>query len=201
MTKNVVLIDYGVGNIRSVIRVLESCKTSTQDDAKVEITDSLEKISSADLIILPGVGAFNAASSQLEPFADLIRGKVTNEGTPLIGICLGMQLLFEKSEEGEGSGLGIFSGSVTKLNSKRVPHMGWNTIDYSNSSGPAWAYFAHSFACRPEDRSIVSGQTTYDGDTFPSVMRTQNILATQFHPEKSDLSGIGLIKDFISEVL
>lgn len=200
--KNAVIIDYGVGNIRSVTRVLESCRSKDGSEVKVQITESLDAIENADLLVLPGVGAFNAASAQLEPMADQIRDLVLNKSRPLIGVCLGMQLLFEKSEEGKGKGLAIFDGEVTGLTSQRVPHMGWNEITYQkNTTGPAWAYFAHSYGCRPSDESIISGTTKYQGDTFPSVIRTSNVLATQFHPEKSDLKGVDLIKDFVSEVL
>lgn len=202
MSKKAVIIDYGVGNIRSVMRVLEGCTTNDGENLEVEITDALETIESADLLMLPGVGAFNAASEQLEPISKTISKLVLDEGRPLIGICLGMQLLFEKSEEGAGKGLGIFNGSVTQLTSQRILHMGWNEISYKgNAKGPSWAYFAHSYVCRPADESIIYGETTYQGDTFPSIIRFENVLGAQFHPEKSDLAGVKLLKDFVSEAL
>lgn len=200
--KRVAIIDYGVGNIRSVSRVIES--TSLEDNSSIEVvlTRDTSLILDSDLIVLPGVGSFNSASEQLFSFADELVSHI-NSGTPTVGICLGMQLLFEKSEEGSGDGLGVFKGSVTKLSSNRKPHMGWNKIqstEKSNSQVP-WAYFAHSYACRPDDEEIVVGWSTYDGDRFPAIVRKQNILGTQFHPEKSDLAGVRLLHNFISEVI
>lgn len=203
MTKKIAaIIDYGVGNIRSVTRVIESTKLKSGDSVEVLVTRDHSRVLEADLIVLPGVGSFGAASEQLSDWKnDLV--EVIVGGTPTIGVCLGMQLLFEKSEEGTGEGLGVLAGSVTKLSAPRVPHMGWNEIlDGNGQKSPVpWAYFAHSFACRPTDDSIVSGWTTYEGDRFPSIVRSGNILGTQFHPEKSDLAGVSLVHSFVSEVL
>ena len=196
------IVDYGVGNIRSVSRVLESALLSSGQQVEVILTRDHSQILNADLIVLPGVGSFGSASEQLAHWkVDLV--SVIRGGTPTLGVCLGMQLLFEKSEESPGEGLAIFEGSVTKMTSKTVPHMGWNTISDSDGlpSAVPWAYFAHSFACRPDDENIVAGWTTYDGDRFASIVRKNNILGTQFHPEKSDLAGVKLVHSFVSEVL
>jgi len=196
------IIDYGVGNIRSVSRVIESTKLESGEKIDVLLTRDHEQILNSDLIVLPGVGSFGSASEQLGDWKnDLV--SVIQAGKPTMGVCLGMQLLFQKSEEGSGDGLGVFKGSVTKIASKTVPHMGWNEI-FDSAGAPSkvpWAYFAHSYACRPDDESIVSGWTTYEGDRFSSIVRKGNILGTQFHPEKSDIAGVALVHDFVAEVL
>lgn len=196
------IIDYGVGNIRSVSRVIEATQLANGDSINVVITRDHKTVLDSDLIVLPGVGSFGAASEQLGSWRDELVG-VIKSGTPTIGMCLGMQLMFEKSEEGSGDGLGLISGVVTKLTSKRVPHMGWNEILGSNGQETSvpWAYFAHSYACRPENEEVVKGWTSYQGDNFASIVRVENILGTQFHPEKSDLAGVALVHDFVSEVL
>ena len=203
MTKRIAaIIDYGVGNIRSVSRVLEATQLASGEKIEVVLTKDHGKVLEADLIILPGVGSFGSASEQLGSWKEDLVSVIRN-GKPTMGVCLGMQLLFQKSEEGQGDGLGVFDGSVTKISSKTVPHMGWNEIFQPNSqpSKVPWAYFAHSYACRPDDESIVSGWTTYEGDRYPSIVRKNNILGTQFHPEKSDLAGVALVHDFVAEVL
>lgn len=202
MTKIAAIIDYGVGNIRSVTRVLEATQLASGEHVEVIITRDHGQVIGADLIVLPGVGSFGAATDQLSSWKDDLVS-VIRDGTPTIGMCLGMQLMFEKSEEGSGEGLGVFSGNVTRLTSSRVPHMGWNEIvdRDGNKSDVPWAYFAHSFACRPDDDSVIAGFTTYQGDRFASIVRQGNILGTQFHPEKSDLAGVGLVHNFVAEVL
>ncbi len=203
MTKIAAIIDYGVGNIRSVSRVLEATPL-TNDNVEVVITRDHARVLSADLIVLPGVGSFGAATEELCDWKDDLVS-VIHSGTPTIGMCLGMQLMFDKSEEGPGDGLGLFSGSVTRLTSRRIPHMGWNQIKEAwppkGDKMPTWAYFAHSFACRPDDENVIAGYTTYQGDRFASIVRQGNILGTQFHPEKSDVAGVALVHSFVSEVL
>lgn len=201
-TKIAALIDYGVGNIRSVSRVIEATELKNGDNIKVIVTRDHDVVLNSDLIVLPGVGSFGAATEQLDSWRNELVS-VIQKGTPTIGMCLGMQLMFDKSEEGPGHGLGIIPGVVTRLTSKRVPHMGWNEIlDEKGEKTPVpWAYFAHSYACRPDENAVVVGWTTFQGDKFASIVRSGNILGTQFHPEKSDLAGIALVHDFVSEVL
>lgn len=202
MTKLAAIIDYGVGNIRSVTRVIESTELDSKERIEVVVSRDHDTIMNADLIVFPGVGSFQAATEQLTSWKDELLAVVQN-GTPTLGMCLGMQLMFNKSEEGNGDGLGIFEGAVTRIAARRVPHMGWNKITdkQGNASDISWAYFAHSFACRAEDESIVTGWTTYEGDTFASMIRKGNVMGTQFHPEKSDIAGVALVQNFISEVL
>ena len=202
MTRTAAIIDYGVGNIRSVTRVLEATPLTNGDNVEVVVTRDHDQVLTADLIMLPGVGSFGAATEQLASWKDDLVAAIKG-GKPTLAVCLGMQLLFDKSEEGDGEGLGIFSGNVTSLTAQRVPHMGWNEIvDASGApSSVPWAYYAHSFACRPNNESIVAGWTTYEDDRFASIVRSGNVLGTQFHPEKSDLAGVGLVHSFVAEVL
>lgn len=201
-TKTAAIIDYGVGNIRSVTRVIEATKLENGDNVKVIVTRDHDTVLEADLIVLPGVGSFGAATEQLRDWKNELVS-VIQAGTPTIGMCLGMQLMFDKSEEGSGDGLGVIPGVVTRLTSIRVPHMGWNEIldGQGNKTPVPWAYFAHSFACRPDNEDVVKGWTTFEGDKFASIVRSGNILGTQFHPEKSDLAGVALVHDFVCEVL
>jgi glutamine amidotransferase len=191
-----VIIDYGVGNLYSLKCALK----------KVGFTPiigfSKRLLKQADAIVLPGVGNFSTASKKLatirESLLELVKGR-----TPFFGICLGMQLLFRKSEEGIGEGLAFFEGENVRLPGYvKVPHMGWNTVqdtapnillkDLENES---YFYFAHSYYPIPADKNIVCAETTY-GVRFASVVAEQNIFGTQFHPEKSGLQGLQLLKNF-----
>ncbi len=175
--------------------------------AQVAVTRKKSVLKTADAIVLPGVGAFGAGMKRLERkrtiLADLVDG-----GTPFLGICLGMQLLFETSEESSGvRGLGILKGSVRRLSASAnliVPHMGWNKVE--NTRGPLfdgmdnfYAYFVHSYYGVPKDSSVVAGTTRY-GTLFPSALAGKNLFATQFHPEKSGKTGIVILRNFIQEV-
>jgi glutamine amidotransferase len=200
-TKTIAIIDYGVGNIRSLTRTLENTPM-TNTVVKVVLTKNIDEVLNADMIMLPGVGSFGAAAEQLAPWRDVLHDAIKN-GKPTLAVCLGMQILFNQSEESPGQGLGVFSGNVTRLNAVRVPNMGWNQVT-SKTDMPtpvSWAYFAHSFACRPTDQSIVAATTTYEGDEYVSILRSGNVLALQFHPEKSDLAGVAFVHDFVQEML
>ncbi len=200
--KKAVIIDYGVGNIRSLKRCVESSSQTIGTDVKVSLSKDVNEMNEADLLIIPGVGSWGAACEHLGVFSSDLRDLIKS-GKPTFAVCLGMQLLFESSEEGVGKGLGVFEGDVTTLNAKQIPEMGWNKIAHANAQYEIidWAYFAHSFAVRPKDDSIVAGMTTYEDDTFASILRTPSLLATQFHPEKSDVVGISLVHKFLKEVL
>jgi len=191
----IAIADYGMGNRRSVEKALahvgaESVVTSDVRDASA--------------IILPGVGAFPEAMRNLERTG---LGEALIEraaaGVPLLGICLGMQLLFESSSEHEGaSGLGILPGIVTALESPRLPHIGWNLVTFERESalteglGDAAAFYhVHSFACRPSDASDVVGTSEY-GERFASVVERGNVMAAQFHPEKSSADGLRMLRNF-----
>ncbi len=191
----IAIADYGMGNRRSVEKALahvgaESVVTSDVRDASA--------------IILPGVGAFPEAMRNLERTG---LGEALIEraaaGVPLLGICLGMQLLFESSTEHEGAeGLGILPGTVTALQSPRLPHIGWNLVTFERDSalteglGEAAAFYhVHSFACRPADPGDVVGTSEY-GERFVSVVERGNVMASQFHPEKSSLDGLRMLRNF-----
>jgi glutamine amidotransferase len=191
-----VIFDYGVGNLLSLKCALEKAGLV----ASIGTTgDSLAK---ADAIALPGVGSFTPAAEKLECVKEVIQTKVT-EGTPLLGICLGMQLFFESSEEGPGDGLGFFKGKVMRLQGDlKIPHMGWNTINMAKScelfdgiKEDTYVYFVHSLYPAPTDESIVCTKTTY-GTTFTSAVAGKNVYGTQFHPEKSGEVGLQILRNF-----
>ncbi len=169
------------------------------------ITSDHDLIRNADAVILPGVGAFPEAMRNV---GRLGLGDVLRELTqPLLGICLGMQLLFESSTEHEGAeGLGILPGTVTPLVSPRLPHIGWNLVSFERESTltegldrQAAFYHVHSFACRPSDPADVVGTSEY-GERFVSVVERGNVMATQFHPEKSSRDGLRLLRNFAQRV-
>jgi imidazole glycerol-phosphate synthase subunit HisH len=191
----IAIADYGMGNRRSVEKALAHVGAES-----VITTD----VRNASAIILPGVGAFPEAMRNLERSG---LGEVLVEraaaGVPLLGICLGMQLLFESSAEHEGAeGLGILPGTVTRLESPRLPHIGWNLVTFERDSalteglGDAAAFYhVHSFACRPADASDVVGTSSY-GERFVSVVERGHVVAAQFHPEKSSKDGLRMLRNF-----
>lgn len=209
----IVIVDYGMGNLRSVSKALESLK------AEVKISSRPEDIASASKLILPGVGAFPAAMDELSQrqLIDPIK-QFIEAGKPYLGICLGLQLLFEQSDEGSAKGLSILPGRVRRFgssgpNSLKVPHMGWNQIlkprsldekprdrcpllkDIDNES---FFYFVHSYYVDPVDQSIVALESEY-GIRFTSMVWHDNIYATQFHPEKSQGAGLHFLENFIKQ--
>lgn len=195
------LIDYGMGNLFSVEKALVAA------GAPVKITSSQEDIASADAIVLPGVGHFAEGMKNLSSL--VLDNSVKNfirAGKPFLGICLGMQLLMETSEEAPGQdGLGIFKGAVIKFpkSNLKVPHMGWNNLRISRANpflkdvkDNAYFYFVHSFYVSPTDSNLVLGETEY-GLNFASAIGRDNIFATQFHPEKSQKVGLQILKNFV----
>jgi imidazole glycerol-phosphate synthase subunit HisH len=196
----VLILDYGVGNLLSLKFALEKA------GLKAKIAAPTQRLEDADAIALPGVGNFSAAAKALEPvkqdLADLVQA-----GTPILGICLGLQLYFESSEEGPGAGLGFFKGKNVRLTGKvKVPHMGWNTLQetrenelFSGVADGAYVYFVHSLFPLPEDKEIICTQTEY-GQTFTSSVASGNIFGTQFHPEKSGDIGLQILKNFARTV-
>ena len=191
----IAIADYGMGNRRSVEKALAHV------GAESVITADHDAIRAADAVILPGVGAFPEAVRNLRRTG---LGDVLRELTqPLLGICLGMQLLFESSTEHEGApGLGILPGTVTRLQAPRLPHIGWNLVGFERESriaeglpDAAAFYHVHSFACRPSDPSDVVGVSEY-GERFVSVVERGNVMAVQFHPEKSSRDGLRMLRNF-----
>jgi imidazole glycerol-phosphate synthase subunit HisH len=200
----IALIDYGSGNLRSVHKAL------LKVGADVRIAQRPEEMAGARAVVLPGVGAFddciNALRKQelLEASREFIKS-----GRPFLGICVGYQALFEKSEEFNScaAGLGIFQGKVVRFSAKnglKIPQIGWNQLEEINSKCPlfrgvpdgSYVYFVHSFFPKPADASIIAARTTY-GETFASAVWRDNVFATQFHPEKSQNTGLQLLKNFV----
>jgi glutamine amidotransferase len=195
----VAIIDYGVGNLRSV----EKAFAATGCEAIV--TSDERELRSAERLVLPGVGAFGACMKALSErgFDRLVHEKA-RKGTPLLGVCVGMQLLFDESDEfGATAGLGLLHGRVRRFeNDLVVPHVGWNRI-YQKHANPlfegiadgSFCYFVHSFYCEPEDETVVAGETEY-GAKYASVVAEKNICGVQFHPEKSQDVGLRMLKNF-----
>jgi imidazole glycerol-phosphate synthase subunit HisH len=198
---NAVIFDYGVGNLLSLKTALEKAGLTAT------IGTSAQELAKADAIALPGVGSFTAAASKLDAVKETLQTKV-KEGTPLLGICLGLQLFFEESEEGPGEGLSFFKGKNMQLPSTvKVPHMGWNTLIivrqnelFEGVAEGTYVYFVHSLYPVPEDKSIVCTKTEY-GTTFTSAIACKNIYGTQFHPEKSGEIGLKILRNFAKQVV
>jgi glutamine amidotransferase len=155
-----------------------------------------------DVLVFPGVGAFGSAVERLAPGRDAMRAAIL-DGLPTIGICLGMQLLFDSSEEGGGAGLGVISGQVTRLRAVRVPQIGWNGVE-AVADDPLFAesrlqmaYYANSYVCRPVDVGVVSAWTEHEGDRFPAAVRVARTVGVQFHPEKSSTDGVKFLRAFL----
>ncbi|MEW6009580.1 MAG: imidazole glycerol phosphate synthase subunit HisH [Candidatus Omnitrophota bacterium] len=198
----IVVVDYMMGNLRSVLKACLLTKKS------VVISSDRKKIESAQKIVLPGVGAFSDAINELKrlKILDVLKNRI-NKGIPFLGVCLGMQLLFSQSEESPGSdGLDIIPGKVIRFSRKlKVPQIGWNQIKIEDKDCPLFigiknnqfAYFCHSYYCLPEDKSIVAG-ITYYGKRYASVIWRDNIFGVQFHPEKSQAAGLKILENFLS---
>jgi imidazole glycerol-phosphate synthase subunit HisH len=194
----ITIFDYGVGNLHSLAKALEA------GGAETRVASEPAALLRGDALVLPGVGAFGAAAARLAPALPLLRPALA-EGYPALGICLGMQLLFESSEEGDGAGIGIFAGPVRRLRAARSPHMGWNEV--MAGADPLFdglprmeAYFANGYVTAPEDASHIVAWTEYDGHGFPSAVRNGHTLGVQFHPEKSGAAGLQLLRNFIAGV-
>jgi glutamine amidotransferase len=193
----VTLFDYGAGNLHSLAKAIA---TAAGVDVRVQ-TDPIQALDT-DVLVLPGVGAFGAAADRLEPGREQMR-KALEGGLPCLGICLGMQLLFEGSDEGAGHGIGIFQGRVTRLRAKQVPHIGWNAVEEDTALSSAkldTVYYAHSFVCRAQEPGVVVGWTTHEEDRFPASVRRGKVLGVQFHPEKSSTAGVRFVRAFLKEV-
>jgi imidazole glycerol-phosphate synthase subunit HisH len=197
---NVTLFDYGAGNLHSLSKALEA------PDVVVRVeTDPVRAVEEGtDVLVLPGVGAFGAAAERLAPGRDAMRSAILG-GLPTIGICLGMQLLFDGSDEGTGAGLGVIAGRVTKLRAVRVPQIGWNEVTAARheplfESVPLpMVYYANSYVCRPADPSVVTAWTQHEQDRFPAAVRAGRAVGVQFHPEKSSAQGVRFLRAFLDD--
>lgn len=195
----ITVFDYGAGNLHSLVKVLEGGGRS------VRLETDLRRAINTSLLVLPGVGAFSAAAGRMADARAEARDAL-RAGLPCLGICLGMQLLFDASDEGPGAGLGFIAGRVTRLDATRVPQIGWNTLDDVSDPLVAraalrTAYYANSFVCRPDDPSCVVAWSTHESDRFPAAVRVGNTLGVQFHPEKSSAPGVEFTRQYIDDLL
>lgn len=198
MSEKIVIIDYGMGNLHSVNKALKAV------GAEVEVTSEAAAITAADKVILPGVGAFGDCMANLEKYGLVpVIHEVLASGKPFLGICLGLQLLFEGSEEAPGvKGLGYFKGQVERIKTGlKVPHMGWNNLRLKTPSpllskvDGEYVYFVHSFQAVPEDASIITAVCDY-GTEVTAAVGKGSVQAVQFHPEKSSKVGLGILQAF-----
>ena len=209
----IIVVDYGMGNLRSVSKALESL------GASVRVTSDPRDVARAEKLILPGVGAFDAAMRELaaRKLVEPVKAAIA-AGKSYLGICLGLQLLFECSEEGDVPGLGVLRGAVKRFSfnsalrtphsALKIPHMGWNQVRGTGKGeredcpllngipDESYFYFVHSYYADPADRSLVALETEY-GTRFASMVWKEKLFATQFHPEKSQAVGLQLLKNFI----
>jgi glutamine amidotransferase len=199
----IAVIDYGAGNIHSIAKALEHV------GAQVQVTDDPAVVAQAQAVVLPGVGSAGSAMARITErgLDDAIR-EATRQGKPFLGICLGMQLLAERHAEGEVDGLKLFHGEVRRIpNGPKIPHMGWNQVSPLHEGQPifeavptdSYFYFAHSYYVEPYDRRGVSAVTDY-GSPYCSVIATEQVWGTQFHPEKSGSVGLQILKNFVKWV-
>lgn len=199
----IAIIDYDAGNIKSVQKAINLLGEETV------LTREREDILAADKVILPGVGAFGDAMEKLERFGLVqVIKEVVEKGTPFLGICLGLQLLFEESEESPGiKGLGILKGKIVKIPEEtglKIPHIGWNSLDFPSEGTlfkgiqpNSYVYFVHSFYLQAEEKEIVKATTKY-GVTIEASVEKGNVYACQFHPEKSSDVGLQILKNFLA---
>jgi imidazole glycerol-phosphate synthase subunit HisH len=193
----VTIFDYGAGNLHSLSKAIEG------PGIRLAIETDPARSIDTDVLVLPGVGAFAVAALRIAPALETMRAAVLG-GLPTLGICLGMQLLFDTSDEGPGAGLGVIRGRVERLTADRLPQIGWNTVDDAREpllsrAGLASVYYANSFVCRPCDESVVTSWSTHEVDRFPATVRVAATVGVQFHPEKSSQPGALFIRAFLDE--
>ena len=206
---NVTIVDYKSGNISSVIN---SFKEVAKDKVKIEVTSDLKKISSSDKVVLPGQGSFKScidALNTINGLVETLNDFALNNKKPLLGICVGLQMFADVGyEETETKGLSWISGKVSKINNQngkyKLPHIGWNEVNivkdskiFKNVENNSHMYFVHSYEFIPNDKSVISATTEYSSNHVCAV-EEENIFGTQFHPEKSDKTGLKIIDNFIS---
>lgn len=197
----IAIVDYGAGNLKSVQKALLSL------GQECAVTRDFKEILCADKVILPGVGSFGEAMAQLKKYElDKVICEVAETGIPFLGICLGLQLLFEGSEESGGvEGLNLLRGSILRIPEKeglKIPHIGWNSLEIRRSGrllaglrGQPYVYFVHSYYLKAEEEAIVTAVTEY-GVAIHASVEKGNLCACQFHPEKSSAAGLGILKNF-----
>jgi glutamine amidotransferase len=202
------IFDYGAGNLHSLVKAIAS------DERTISIETDLRVAMTADLLVLPGVGAFGAAADAMQNSQLYLRAALV-DGLPCLGICLGMQLLFDASEESPGKGIGFIPGNVTRLRTSKVPHMGWNEVEWRGTGDGEGreideghtvpklesAYFANAYICEPEVELPILARTTHENATFASVVRRANTMGVQFHPEKSSGTGRAFLNAVIEDLI
>lgn len=204
---NIAVIDYDMGNLHSV------CKGLEKAGANPQITDSPMEIDKADAVILPGVGSFDPAVQHLRTRnLEIPIKQIIASGKPFLGICLGLQILFESSEEGREAGLGILAGKVRRFKSEpdlTIPQMGWNQLQFIQSEhllwseigSQPWVYFVHSYYVDPTDSQVTAATVTHGHQTVTAAVGKDNLIAVQFHPEKSSTAGLKILSNFVSKVI
>ena len=202
----IAVIDYDMGNLHSACKGLEKAGATTN------VTDSPKDIARADAVVLPGVGAFDPAMQHIRERN--LSGPIKNaiaSGKPFLGICLGLHILFDSSEEGTEPGLGIIPGKVKRFTSEpgiTIPHMGWNQLELTQADCPLWqkissdayVYFVHSYYVEPFDNSVAAAKVTHGSQTVTAAIAKDNLIAVQFHPEKSSDTGLQILSNFVSLV-
>jgi len=203
---NVAVIDYDMGNLHS------ACKGLEKAGATAKITSDSTEILAADAVVLPGVGAFDPAMRNIrERNLEPIIKEAIASGKPFLGICVGLQLLFDGSEEGSEAGLGIIPGVVRRFHSEpniTIPQMGWNQLEVIQTQLSLWEnlpvdpylYFVHSFFVDPLDKGIIAGNVTHGSQTVTAAISRDNLMAVQFHPEKSSDNGLQILSNFVTLV-
>jgi len=196
----VAIFDYGAGNIFSLRKALE------KNNAEVDIITSFDKSKEYAGLLLPGVGNFDPAIRSIRDYSATDFKEYVGNDIPVLGICLGMEMFFEKSEEGKENGLNVLDGEVVILpDSMKIPHMGWNSLEIKRDSkildgvdNGSWVYFVHSYRIKPQNNELVIADADY-GIKIPAVIEQNNFIGTQFHPEKSGKVGSVIIKNFLRE--
>ncbi|EGK84681.1 imidazole glycerol phosphate synthase subunit HisH [Microcoleus vaginatus PCC 9802] len=202
----IAVVDYDMGNLHSVCKGLENV------GAVPKITDSPAIIEQADAVVLPGVGSFDPAMQNLRSrnLIEPIKSAIAS-GKPFLGICLGLQILFESSEEGVEPGLGVIAGKVRRFRSEpglTIPHMGWNQLELTQQNLPLWqnlpsdpwVYFVHSYYVDPVDWEVRSAMVSHGSQNVTAAIAKDNLMAVQFHPEKSSSTGLQMLSNFVSLV-
>ena len=202
----IAVIDYDMGNLHSACKGLQSA------GAQTIVSDRFQDLESADAVVLPGVGAFDPAMQHLRSrhLIPVIQD-ILASGKPFLGICLGLQILFEGSEEGTEPGLGIIPGTVKRFKSEpgiTIPHMGWNQLQYQQADLPLWqhspahpwVYFVHSYYVDPVDPTVTAATVTHGSQTITAAIARDNLMAVQFHPEKSSTFGLQILANFVEQV-
>jgi imidazole glycerol-phosphate synthase subunit HisH len=201
----IAVVDYDMGNLHSVCKGLENV------GAVPKITDSPAMIEQADAVVLPGVGSFDPAMQNLRSrgLIEPIKNAIAS-GKPFLGICLGLQILFESSEEGVEPGLGVIPGTVRRFRSEpglTIPHMGWNQLQFAqdlmlwqNLPAEPWVYFVHSYYVDPVDPKVRSAMVTHGSQNVTAAIAKDNMMAVQFHPEKSSSTGLQMLSNFVMQV-